>query len=330
MKTLLITGKDVTEILTPAVANDTVERAFRAHGRGLCEMPPKSYLYFPEGDLRSMPASLAGDGFDCAGIKSVTVHPRNDAIQLPAVMAVIILNDPHTGFPLAIMDGTSVTGIRTGAAGALSAKYLSRENSEVVGLVGCGAQARTQLLCLMENRSIKKVKIWQFEEDKTCTDEFLQWMGLMEATCELDALVSSRMEDITLESDIVITTTPSRAPLVDRVSPGTHITAIGADAPGKQEICPELLIQSSIVIDEWEQAAHSGEINVPVSQNRIKKDDIYAQLGDIVAGKKRGRTSDREITLFDATGLAIQDISCASVLYEALRENRDIQSISLF
>ena len=327
MKTLLITGKDVAEVLTPAVANETVERAFRAYGMGMCEMPPKSYLYFPEGDLRSMPASLSGDGFDTAGIKCVTVHPRNDAVQLPAVMAVIILNDPHTGFPLAIMDGTSVTGIRTGAAGALSAKYLSRKDSEVVGLVGCGAQARTQLLCLMEHRSIKKVKIWQFDGDKICTEHFLQWL---EATCQLDRLVSSNMEDITLESDIVITTTPSRVPLVERVSPGTHITAIGADAPGKQEICPELLKQTSIVIDEWEQASHSGEINVPVSQKRINREDIYAQLGDIVAGKKRGRTSDREITLFDATGLAIQDISCASVVYEALRENPDIQGISLF
>jgi alanine dehydrogenase len=327
MRTILLTQKDVAKILTPAVANETVEKAFRAYGMGKTEMPPKSYLYFPKGDLRSMPAYIYGEGFDVAGVKCVNVHPQNAASHLPTVMAVIILNDPQTGFPLALMDGTYVTSLRTGAAGALAAKYLSRENAKVAGFVGCGAQARSQLSCLLEVRKISKVKIWQFQEDKACAKDFQQWA---EMSYHLEALVTPRMEAVTMKSDIVITTTPSRVPLVNRVSPGTHITAIGADAPGKQEINPEILKQAKVVIDDWAQASHSGEINVPVSQKQMTRRDVHAQLGDIVAGKKKGRTSAQEITLFDATGLAIQDVSCAYVVYKALRNKPGIKSIKLF
>jgi alanine dehydrogenase len=138
------------------------------------------------------------------------------------------------------------------------------------------------------------------------------------------------MDAVTMNSDIVITTTPSRVPLVNCVSPGTHINAIGADAPGKQEINPEILKQAKVVVDDWIQASHSGEINVPVNRKQMTKRDVHALLGDIVAGKKRGRTSAKEITLFDATGLAIEDISCADVVYKALRNKRGIKSIKLF
>ena len=327
MKTLILTKHDVEKVLTPMVANETVEKAFRAYSLGCTEMPPKSYLYFPKGDLRSMPAYISGEGFDIAGIKSVNVHPQNAAGHLPAVMAVIILNDPQTGFPLAIMDGTYLTCLRTGAAGAIAAKYLSREDSEVAGFVGCGAQARTQLSCLLEVRNIRKIKIWQFPKDKECVQDFKRWA---QTTYKLETHVSPRMDAVTMNSDIVITTTPSRVPLVICVSPGTHINAIGADAPGKQEINPEILKQAKVVVDDWIQASHSGEINVPVSRKLMTKRNVYALLGDIVAGKKRGRTSAPEITLFDATGLAIEDISCAAVVYQACKNKRGIRSIKLF
>lgn len=327
MKTLLLTKRDIEKILTPAVANDTVEKAFRAYSTGFAQMPPKSYLYFPKGDLRSMPAYIHGEGFNMAGIKNVTVHPQNPANNLPAVMAVIILNDPQTGFPLAVMDGTYLTCIRTGAAGAVAAKYLSRKDSQVVGFVGCGAQARSQLSCLMEVRDIQKVKVWQFPKDRACAQSFKQWAA---KTFKLKVEVSSRMDTVTMKSDIVIATTPSRLPLVHAVSPGTHINAIGADAPGKQEIHPHILKDAKIVVDDWTQAAHSGEINVPLSQKQITKRNVYALLGDIVAGKKRGRTSAGEITLFDATGLAIQDMACADVVYKAFKNKSSIRNIRFF
>ena len=327
MKTLILTRHDVEKILTPVVANETVEKAFKAYSLGCTQMPPKSYLYFPKGDLRSMPAYLSGEGFDIAGVKCVNVHPQNAAGQMPSVMAVIILNDPQTGFPLAVMDGTYLTCLRTGAAGAIAAKYLSRKDSNVAGFVGCGAQARAQLSCLLEVRNIQKIKIWQFPKDKDCVREFKKWA---QTTYGMETIVSPRMDDVTMNSDIVITTTPSRTPLVNRVSPGTHINAIGADAPGKQEINPQILKQAKVVVDDWTQASHSGEINVPISLKKIMKRDVHALLGDIVAGKKRGRTSAKEITLFDATGLAIQDISCAYIVYKAFKNRRNIKSIKLF
>jgi alanine dehydrogenase len=327
MKTLILTRHDVEKILTPAVANATVEKAFRAYSLGQTQMPPKSYLYFPQGDLRSMPAYISNESFDIAGIKSVNVHPQNAASHLPSVMAVIILNDPRTGFPQAIMDGTYLTCLRTGAAGAVAAKYLSRDDARVAGFVGCGAQARAQLSCLLKVRDIRKIKVWQFPGDKECVRNFESWA---QAAYKLETVISSRMDAVTMNSDIVITTTPSRAPLVNRVSPGTHINAIGADAPGKQEINPAILKQSKVVVDDWVQASHSGEINVPVSRKLMTKRNVHALLGDIVAGKKRGRTSAAEITLFDATGLAIEDISCAAVVYEACKNKRGIRSIKLF
>ncbi len=166
------------------------------------------------------------------------------------------------------MDGTYLTCIRTGAAGAVAAKYLSREDSQVAGFVGCDAQARAQLFCLLEVRHIRKIKIWQFPKD--------------------------------------------------------------ADAPGKQKINPEILKQSTVVVDDWIQASHSGEMNVPLSRKQITKREVHAQMGDIVTGKKRGRISAKEITLFDATGLAIQDISCADIVFQSLKSRRGIKSIRLF
>lgn len=327
MKTLIITKKEIQRVLTPSVANRTVEKAFRAYGLGQADMPAKSYLYFAKGDLRSMPAYIHGQGFDIAGIKSVTVHPENDRHGLPSVMAVIILTDPKTGFPLAIMDGTYLTSVRTGASGAVAAKYLSGQKAGTVGFVGCGVQAHTQLACTMEVRKLKAVKIWQFTAEDRYAPAFKKWV---EKTYGLEAVVSPDIDAVTTGVDILVTTTPSRKALVHRVSPGTHINAIGADAKGKQEIDPKLLRQATIVIDDWSQALHSGEVNVPLSRKQITARNIHASLGDIVAGKKKGRTADDEITLFDSTGLAIQDMSCAWIVYQALRDKPGMKRVALY
>lgn len=327
MKTLIITKKEIEKVLTPALANRTVEKAFRAYGLGQVDMPAKSYLYFEQGDLRSMPAYLHGQGFDIAGIKSVTVHPGNARYNLPAVMAVIILTDPKTGFPLAIMDGTYLTGIRTGASGAVAAKYLSRKNARTAGFVGSGVQARAQLACILEVRKLRSAKIWQLNAEDPYAPAFSQWAR---KTYNLETILSPDIDEVTTGVDILFTTTPSRKALVHKVSPGTHINAIGADAQGKQEIAPKILKQARIVIDDWAQASHSGEINVPLSRKQLTKKDIDAGLGDIVAGKQEGRASKEEITVFDSTGLAIQDVSCAWEVYRALRDKRGIKQVALY
>jgi len=327
MKTLIITGKDIGRVLTPALANETVERAFRAHGLGETDMPPKSYLYFPEGDLRSMPAYIHGQGFNMAGIKSVNVHTGNAKRGLPTVMALIVLVDPGTGFPLAVLDGTVLTSLRTGAAGAVAAKYLSRKDARSAGFVGCGVQARTQLACLLEVRKLEQIRVWKYLPEDLLAPRFSRWVR---RTYGLDVEVSEDIDAVTEGVDLVVTTTPSRKPLVRRVSPGTHINAIGADAAGKQEIFTDLVKRAEIVIDDWAQASHSGEINVPVAGGGITERSIHGSLGEIVAGRKKGRTSRKEVTLFDSTGLAVQDISCAEMVFRALEKKKGIRGVRFF
>jgi alanine dehydrogenase len=323
MKTMILTRSDVARILTPGRANMAVEQAFVALGSGLAEMPPKSYLFFAAGDLRSMPASLHGQGLEAAGLKSVTVHPGNRSQGLPTVMAVIVLIDPDNGFPLAVMDGTYLTGLRTGAAGALAAKLLCRQGWRSAGFVGSGAQARTQLTCTMEVRRLERLKVWRHGRSSSA-DDFARWS---ERTYGIETMVHGDIDEVTTGVDLLVTTTPSREPLVRTVSPGTHINAMGADAKGKQEIHPELVKRCTIIVDDWAQASHSGEINVPLGKGVIRRGDIHAELGQIAAGLRPGRSGADEITLFDSTGLAVQDIACARLVYQELAGQEGLHTV---
>lgn len=327
MDTLIITSKEIYSVLTPSLANSVVEKAFRAYGLGKADMPPKSYLYFNKGDLRSMPAYLHGEGFNIAGIKSVNVHPFNSRNNMPTVMGLIILTDPNTGFPFAVLDGTSLTGIRTGAAGALAVKLLSNKGACYAGFVGSGAQARTQLECIMETRKLKGIKIWKHCKENHSAEDFCIWA---KNKYGLEILISEDINDISMNVDIVVTTTPSRVPVVMQVSPGTHINAIGADAAGKQEIHPNILKKSKLVIDDWKQASHSGEINVPYRKRQIRKKDIYGELSEIAIRAKKGRERPDEITIFDSTGLAIQDVACSYAVYKELKDRGNVKKVTFF
>ena len=305
METLILTQKDVEELLTMKETIEAVEKAFELHAKGLTQMPSKVYLTFEKGDLRAMPAYLDGK----AGIKWVNSHPENPKKGLPTVMAILIYNDPETGFPLAIMDGTHITNFRTGAAGGIASKYLARKDSKVFGFVGCGRQAYTQFLALKEIFDIELVKAYDIvQSNAEAFTEFCRRFGV-------DAVVAE-LEDV-CDCDVLTTTTPSRKPVVraEWIKEGTHINAIGADAPGKQELDEKVLLKAKIVVDDLKQAIHGGEVNVPISKGVIKPEVIYATLGEIVAGMKKGRERDEEITIFDSTGIAIQDIAVASVVF---------------
>lgn len=325
--TLIITKKDIEKVLSIKDTLKVVEQAFRLYGLGRVQMPPKSYLYFKDGDLRSMPAYINDTKMDIAGIKSVNVHPNNKKFNLPTVMATILLTDPKTGYNIAVLDGTYITNLRTGAAGAIAAKYLSRKNSKIAGFIGTGQQARTQLEALILVRKIKTIKAYT-KTIKEC-NEFCKWAS---KRFKIKAIPVKTIKEATLNSDIVVTTTPSRKPLVKKewISPGTHINGIGADAKGKEELYPSLVKASKLVIDEWRQASHSGEINVPFSKGLITKKDVYAGLGEIVVGKKKGRENDKEITVFDSTGLAIQDVSTAYLVYKKIKAKKKLREIRLF
>jgi alanine dehydrogenase len=312
MEVLWLTQEEVKSVMDMHSDMQVVERAFRQHGLGKVQMPPKSYLYYTayNGDLRTMPAYLEEE--DITGVKIVNVHPGNPALGLPTVMALIVLISPQTGAPIAIMDGTYLTDIRTGAAGGIAAKYLARKDSKVIGLVGAGNQARTQLEALSEVFEPELVKVTS--RTKESCEQFIREAADI-ISCEIR--YEETIENV-CDCDILVTTTPTRKPIVKAqwIKEGTHINAIGADAVGKEELDPELIIRSKIVVDDIVQALHSGEVNVPLSKHYISENDIHAQLGEVIVGLKPGRTSEEEITIFDSTGLAIQDVASAHLVYQ--------------
>jgi len=322
---------EIKELISIEEVINAVEGAFRSKGLGKVQMPPKSYIFFEKynGDLRTMPAYI--EDIDSAGVKIVNVHPDNPSkYNLPTVMATILLVDPKTGYPLSIMDGTYITSLRTGAAGAIASKYLARRNATKLGLVGAGTQARTQFLAHISTFDLEQVKV--YDKNKEAIKNFINY-ATETAKKDIEIVGCENVRDAVQGVDILCTTTPSREPIVknDWISPGMHINCIGADAPGKQELDPQILKRAKIVIDDWEQAIHSGEVNVPISQGLLSKDEIYCELGEIVAGIKPGRTSEDEITVFTSTGLAIQDIATASLVYKKARDsNIDVVKLTLF
>jgi alanine dehydrogenase len=286
-----------------------VERAFDSYGRQKVQMPAKNYLYFKKyhGDLRVMP-SFAPE-LDMAGTKIVNVHPENPKKGLATVMAAIILNDAKTGRPVALLDGTYITGMRTGAAGGVATKYLSRKNAETLGVAGAGVQALFQIAAICQVRKIKRIFVSDINQKK------INWLANQLKPLKLKVQGVSLKE--AAEQDILVTVTPSEKPIIRKewIKPGTHINAIGADAQGKEELDPMILKKSKIFIDDWAQASHSGEINVPLKRGIIREKDIFASLGQVVSGKSVGRKNNREVTVFDSTGLAIQDLFTAELVY---------------
>ncbi|MDP1853701.1 MAG: alanine dehydrogenase [Candidatus Omnitrophota bacterium] len=318
-KILILERSTIEEIVDVRRSITAVEEVFFEYGRNRIQMPPKIYLYLGKyrGDFRAMPAYV--EKLDKCVLKWVNVHPDNKKFGLPAVMAIIILSDPKNGMPLCIMDGTYATAIRTGAAGAVAAKYLARANSKIIGLIGCGVQARAQLAAISKIFSFSMIKIW--DTSSGYTKKFIDEINVPGA----EIFKSKAIKECVSGCDIVVTTTPSRKPLIrlEWLKKGAHINAIGADAPGKEELEPRILKNAKIVVDSWEQARHSGEINVPLKKGMITKKDIYADIGEIACGRKSGRASENEITVFDSTGLAIQDVAIADLIYKtALKEKR--------
>jgi alanine dehydrogenase len=326
-QTLILTQRDVARLIDMQTAIRVTQESFIAMARGEAVMPPKIYLPLPrESDFRAMPAFLEHPA--SCGVKWVNVHPGNPARGLSSVMAIIIMNDPATGFPLAVMDGLLITKLRTAAAAAVAAKVLARPNSRVVGLIGCGAQADAQLLALKEVLQIFRVHVWG-----SLAGEAARFCKRMRRQMAQTTLIASpSVEACVKEADLIVTLTPSRRALVKRawVSPGTHINAVGADAPGKQELDFKILRDATVVVDDRAQAIHGGEINVPIRRGQFHPRKIHASLGEILVGRKRSRQSDAEITLFDSTGLAIHDVALGAKIVRQARRLRLGQRVKFF
>ncbi len=317
MPTLLLDNHAVNNLMKMPDVIDVVEDAFRIWGEGKATMPAKAYLLVEHGDFRAMPAALPG----CAGLKWVNAHPQNSLRNLPSVMAVIIYNDPETGYPLAIMDATRITAYRTGAAAAIASRYLARQNSHTLGIIGAGYQAHTQILAHAQLFELISINVFDISNTSV--------QRLIKALPEYP--IKSCSVEEAIASDIVCTLTPSREPIIKRdwVIPGTHINAVGADAAGKQELETSILNDAVVVVDDMRQAIAGGEINVPVKKGLFTSNQIYGTLAELVVGAKKGRTSNKAITVFDSTGIAIEDIAVARLIFEKAQQIGGYPSIDL-
>lgn len=319
MKTLILTGREVASLLTHADAIEAVERAFALHGRGETRMPPKVYLPLPEfdGDFRAMPVFIRGldvgrGARPSAGVKWINAHPQNPARHgLPSVVGVFILSDPETAHPLAILDATGMTALRTGAAAAVATKHLARAGAGSLGIVGCGAQAASVVRCHAALREWKRVLL----SDRDGARARRLASELEDLSCHIVSVAEAA------GADVVCTITPSRSPVVrsDDVRPGTHVNALGADAPGKQELDPAILLRARVFLDDAAQARESGEVNLALHQGILAPEAIAGTLGEVVAQRLSGRRHESEVTVFDSTGLAVQDLAVARLVYERAR-----------
>ena len=315
---LILTRKEVESCLSMKRTIDAVREAYIAFANDRVQMPPVMHLdvekYNGEVDIKS---GFVED-FDLIGTKIASGYYDNHKLGLPPGIAVIVLLDLKTSMPLAIMDGTYITAYRTGAAGAVAASVLARKDSTKVGIIGAGTQGRMQVLALKELFQLEEVRVWDIDEKmaQKYSIEMAELLGI-------DVRNFTNREEVVRGSDIVVTVTPSKKALVEVewIEKGMHINAIGADGPGKQEHDPAIVkLADKVVVDSLSQCKRIGEIQHALSLGLIKEQDVHGEIGEILIGKKVGRESDDEITFFDSTGLAAQDIAAAHVVPKAAKE----------
>jgi alanine dehydrogenase len=287
----------------PERALEAVRDAFVAYARGEWSMPPKVYVpAYPAGDFRAMPALGAGH----AALKWVTSYPGNPARGLPTVTGLVLLSDASDGSLVAVFDAATVTALRTGAAAVLAAETLDA-GAGPAAVIGAGVNGRAAARTFVARG--REVLLWDLDEQRT-----------REAAEELGASVAASREQA-LAADVVVTVTPGHEPLFEPGSlrAGQHVSLMGADGPGKAEIAVEELVRTRVFCDDWEQASHNGELAHAVEAGTLEREQV-TELGAVLAGDADGRRTDDEITTFDSTGLAIQDLAIALAAMERADE----------
>jgi alanine dehydrogenase len=300
----VFSARHVEAAVSPARAVEAVREAFVAYARGEWSMPPKVYVpAYPAGDFRAMPALGAGHAL----LKWVTSFPGNPARGLPTVTGVVLLSDASDGSLRAALDAGAVTALRTGAAAVLAAEELGRPDAETAAVIGAGVNGRAAARTFLARG--REAMLWDVDERRA-----------REAAGELGARVAGSPEEA-LSADLLVTVTPGHEILLPEGSlqPGQHVSLMGADGPGKAEIAVRELARGHVFCDDWEQASHNGELVHAVEAGAITRDDV-TELGDVLAGTTPGRQSTDDITIFDSTGLAIQDLAIALAAIERADE----------
>ncbi len=314
-KTLILSRTDMMGLLTPAEYLACVEQAYRMHGEGRFVMEPKGHIVLAKypGEWEAMPSYIEEP--EAAACKWVSIREQNrERFDLPTVFSILIYTHPETGFPLAICDGSYHTVMRTGAAAAVSAKWMARPDSTRLAIVGAGHMAEGALATCNEVFAWKDVRVWS--RSRATLDQFVASQQPKYPGFEIRA--SLDLEAVVRGVDVVVTVTPARGPIVmaDWIEPGTHIAALGADKGGDQELDPRILQRARIFVDDIRQCRTDGEINVPLARGLITEGDIAGEIGEVIVGRKPGRTSAAQITVFDSTGIALQDSATVPLEYE--------------
>ena len=317
-KTLILGRTDMMGLFTPADYVACVEQAYRMHGEGRYYMDPKGHIVLDKypGEWEAMPSYIEEP--EAAACKWVSIRERNrEKYDLPTVFSILIYTHPETGFPLAICDGSYHTVMRTGAAAAVSAKWLARKDSKRLAIVGAGHMAEGTLATCNEIFAWDDVRVWS----RTAATLEAFMASQQPKFPDLTIRPSTDLEAVVRGADVVVTVTPARGPIVKDawIAAGTHIAAVGADKGGDQELDPKILQRARIFVDDIRQCRTDGEINVPLAQGLIEESDIVGEIGEVIVGRKPGRLADSDVTLFDSTGIALQDSATVPLEYERAR-----------
>jgi alanine dehydrogenase len=311
--TLLLKRSDVAALLGIEECMLAVEQSFTLYAEG--KVTPPGILGIPVQDGGfHIKAGLLDLGRTYFAAKTNANFPQNrKRFGLPLIQGIVLLCDAETGFPLALMDSMELTVIRTGAATGVAAKYLARPDASVAMICGCGNQGRISLRALAQVRPLTRAYAWDIDgrQAQQFADELSKELGI-----EIEAV--NELADAVQASHICVTCTPSKQYFLNReyVSPGTFIAAVGADNEEKQELDPALFTANKVVVDLLEQCATIGDLHHALNLELLTKADVHGELGEVIAGKKAGRTSDDEIIIFDSTGTALQDVAAAAMVYE--------------
>ena len=310
---LILNRNEIASLLNLDEYISVVEQAFKLYAEGRTLGTGLLHINARDGEFHIKAGGL-DLGRSYFGLKVNGGFFQNQArFGLPNIQGAIYLADAEHGSPLALMDSREITIKRTGAATAVAAKYLARADASVVTICGCGVQGRIQLEALSRVLPIKQAFAFSRNPDKA-----LSFAEDMQAKLKIIVLPVTDLQCAVSGSDVCITCTPSKRYFLRKeyVSPGTYISAVGADSPDKQELEPALLASSKLVVDILDQCEHVGELHHGIAAGLMTRESVHAELGEIIAGKKPGRTSEKEITIFDSTGTALQDVAAAAAVYE--------------
>jgi alanine dehydrogenase len=324
--TLILTRREVAALLSIEECTDAVEHVFKLYGEGKTQAPGVLGVHAHDGGFHIKAGVLQLNRSYFAAKINANFPQNPKRLGLPTIQGVIVLSDADNGYPLAVMDSTEITSQRTAAATAVAAKYLARPESKTLTICGCGIQGRASLRALM--RLFPLEQVFAYDVDKTQSEKFAS-----DFSAELPIAIKAvdQLDAAAVQSDICITCTPSRKFFLKRehIAPGTFVGAVGADNEDKQELDPTLLAGSKVVADMVEQCAIIGELHHALDQKVMKKDQVHAELGEVVAGTKPGRTSSDEVLVFDSTGMALQDVVTSALVYEKAKQQRAGTTIEL-